>query len=173
MNNWRGLRIDGALAQANTDQDSLVFRNNIVAGDFTSTWVAPYAGKSLASEDAATRTRFNNITYANDSVNTCSLLVNAWNFLNPDYRPNTAGTGAILTDPTNLAAGADLLTYIDIDNTQFTPSQSFDFIANVAENGTGSTNGIISVVIAKPSGWNITVPGLVLTAKSVWHKRHF
>ncbi len=163
MNSWRGLRLDGALAQANVDQDSLVFRNNIIAGDFSTTWVAPYAGKSLAAEDAATRTRLNNINYGNDSVNTCSLLVNAWNFLSPDFRPNTAGAGAILTDPANLTSGPDLLTYIDIDNTQFTASQAYDFIANVLENGGGSTNGIISLVVAKPSGWNITVPGLTLT----------
>lgn len=165
MNNWRGLFLDGTLALNNTDQDSLRFRNNIIAGDFTTTWTGPtYGGtKSLAAEDAGTRTRLFNVNYSNDSVNTCSLLVNAWDFLNPDFRPNTAGAGALVTDPTNLTVGADLTTYIDIDNTQFTPSQAYDFIANVFENGGGATSGIITVIIAKSSGWDITVPGLTLT----------
>ncbi len=170
MNNWYGLQFDGALAQANVDQDSLVFRNNIIAADFTTTWSgATYGGtKSLAAFDAATRSRLNNITYGNDSLNTCDLLVNPWGDVNsgtynPDFRPNTAGAGALVTDPTNLSTGADLFTFIDIDNTLFTPSQSFDFIVNAAENGGGATNGIITVTIAKPSGWNITVPGLTLS----------
>ena len=81
MNNWRGWFLDGALAQANVDQDSLVFRNNIIAGDFTTAWTAPYnATKSMAAEDAASRSRLFNNAYANDSVNTCSLLVNPWDF---------------------------------------------------------------------------------------------
>lgn len=165
MNNWRGLFLDGTLALNNTDQDSLRFRNNIIAGDFTTTWTGTtYGGtKSLAAEDAATRTRLFNVAYSNDSVHTCSLLVNAWDFLNPDYRPNTAGDGALVTDPTNLSTGADLTTFVDIDNTLFTPSQTYDFVANVAENGGGSTSGIISLTIAKPSGWDIKVPGLTLT----------
>jgi hypothetical protein len=102
-----------------------------------------------------------NVNYSNDSVNTCSLLINAWDFLNPDYRPAATGAGLLVTS--NLQATPDLLTYIDIDNTQFTPSQAYDFIANVNEAGNGSTNGIITVVVAKPSGWNITVQGLTLT----------
>jgi len=165
MNNWRGLFLDGALALANTDQDSLRFRNNIIAGDFVTTWTGPtYGGtKSLAAEDAGTRTRLFNVAYSNDSINTCSLLVNAWDFLNPDYRPNVAGAGALVVDPTNLSTGADLTTFVDIDNSLFTPSQAYDFVTNVAENGGGATNGIIAVTIAKPSGWNITVPGLTLT----------
>lgn len=164
MNSWRGLFLDGALAQGNVDQDSLVFRNNIIAGDFSTTWTGTYAGKSLAAEDAATRTRLFNVNYSNDSLNTCSLLTNAWDFINPDYRPNTTGAGSLVVS--NLQATPDLLTYIDIDNTQFTPSQAFDFIVNVAEGGNGSTNGIITVAIGKPSGWNITVPGITLSGSN-------
>jgi hypothetical protein len=164
MNNWRGLFVDGALALANMDQDSLVFRNNIIAGDFTSTWTAPYsATRSLAAEDANTRSRLTNIDYANDSVNTCSLLTNAWNFLAPDYRPNTGGAGAIVTDPANLSTGADLTPIVEIDGTLFTANQASDFLATILENGGGSTSGPITITIPKPSGWNITVPGLTLT----------
>ncbi len=164
MNSWRGLRLDGALAQANVDQDSLVFRNNVIAGDFTTTWVAPYAGKSIAAEDAATRTRLFNVDYSNDSVNTCSLLVNAWDFLNPDYRPNTGGAGSILTDPTNLSTGADLAPIVEIDGTLFNANQATDFLVDILENGGGATNGAITITIPKLTGWNITVPGLTLSA---------
>lgn len=162
MNNWRGLFVDGALALGNMDQDSLVFRNNIIAGDFTTTWTTPYnASKSLSAEDLNTRTRLTNINYSNDSVNTCSLLVNAWDFLNPDYRPLTTGAGAIATS--NLQSGPDITPVVDIDNALFTPNQGFDFVVNVIENNGGATNGIITITIPKISGWNVTVPGLTLT----------
>lgn len=163
MNNWRGLLIDGALALANTDQDSLVFRNNIIAGDFSSTWTGVYAGKSLAAEDVNTRTRLFNNVYGNDSVNTCSLLTNAWDFLNPDYRPNVGGAGTLITDPTNLSAGADIAPIIEIDGALFSANVSRDFLVDVIENGGGATNGVITITIPKPTGWNITVPGLTLT----------
>lgn len=161
MNSWRGLFVDGSLALANMDQDSLVYRNNIIAGDFSTVWVAPYAGASRAYEDANTRSRATNINYSNDSVNTCSLLVNAWDFLNPDYRPNTSGAGALVTS--NLQAGPDITPGIDIDDALFTPNQGKDFIVNVFENGGGATSGSVTITIAKPSGWNITVPGLTLS----------
>jgi hypothetical protein len=166
MNNWRGVHIQDALAQGNFDQDSLRFRNNIIAGDFTSVWGggAPYTGTtSLAAFDAATRSRIFNSAYGNDSLNTCALLVNAWSFTNPDYRPNVGGDGAVVTNPSNLNVGADLATYIDIDNNLFSPNQTYEFIAGVVENGGAATAGIVEVIVAKPSGWSITVPGLTLS----------
>lgn len=166
MNNWRGLFLDGALALANVDQDSLRYRNNIIAGDFSTVWSggAPYNGTtSLAAEDAATRTRLFNPVYGNDSLNTCALLVNAWDFLNPDFRPNVAGPGSIITDPTNLNAGADLTPIVQIDGALFTANQASDFLIGVLENGGGATSGIITVTIPKLSGWSITVPGITLT----------
>ncbi len=168
MNNWRGLFIDGTLALNNTDQDSLVFRNNIVAGDFTSTWTGVYAGKSIAAENAATALRLGNPNYANDTLyaatNTCSLLTNAWSFTNPDFRPNTAGAGALLTDPTNLSTGADIVPTVDIDNSLFTPNPPlavgsfYDFVVNIFEIGGGTTNGAITITIPMPSAWSISVP---------------
>lgn len=159
MNNRRGLFVDGALALGNMDQDSLVFRNNIIAGDFTTNFTSPSGnGTALIAEDATTRSRQTNTIYANDSINTCSLLVNAWDFLNPDYRPNVGGAGALVTNPTNLTKGADLTPTVDIDNALFTPNQGYDFVINVFENGSGSSNGVITVTVPMPSGWNITVP---------------
>jgi hypothetical protein len=165
MNHWRGVHFDGALAQANVDQDSLRFRNNIIAGDFSSTWTAPYnsPNKSVAAFDAASRTRLFNTAYQNDSLNTCALLVNAWSFTNADYRPNVAGDGAIATDPTNLNAGTDLTPFGDIESNLFSASQSRDFIMYIAENGGGASSGVIELTIAKPSGWDITVPGITLS----------
>lgn len=162
MNNQVGLHVDGSLALANMDQDSLLYRNSIIAGDFSTTFSAPYAGVARAYQDAGTRSRATNALYSNDSVNTCSLLTNAWSFTSPDYRPNTSGAGSVVV--TNIQSGADLTPGLDIDNTLFTPSQGLDFVVNIFESGSGSTNGIITITIPKISGWNITVPGLTLSS---------
>lgn len=166
MANWRGLFLDGALALANVDQDSLVYRNNIVAGDFTTTWTGTtYAGtKSLMAEDAATRTRMLNPTYAIDSINTCALLTNAWSFTAPDFRPNVAGDGAIVTDPTNLNAGVDLSPGVLISGNLFNANQTKGIGIFVLENGGGSSSGAITLTIPKLSGYTLTVPGLTLTS---------
>lgn len=163
--NWRGLFLDGALALSNVDQDSLVFRNNIIASDFTSTWTGTtYNGtRSLAAEDAATRSRLLNPVYANDSINTCALLTNAWSFTAPDFRPNTAGDGAIVTDPTNLNAGVDLSPGVLISGNLFNSNQTKGIGIFVLENGGGSSSGAITLTIPKLSGYTLTVPGLTLT----------
>ncbi len=166
MANWRGLFLDGTLALNNVDQDSLVYRNNIVAGDFTTTWAsgAPYTGtKSLLAEDATTRTRMLNANYGIDSVNTCALLTNAWSFTNPDFRPNTAGDGAIVTDPTNLNAGVDLSPGVLITGNLFNATQTKGIGIFVLENGGGTSSGATVITITKISGYTVTVPGLTLT----------
>ncbi|MBL7727401.1 MAG: hypothetical protein JNM68_06950, partial [Dinghuibacter sp.] len=155
MNFRNGLFVDGTLAVNNANQDSLVFRNNLIAADYTT------YPTHLAAENAATRTILFNPAYSNDSLNSCSVLVNAYDFLNPDYRPNLAGAGSILTS--NLQQGPDLTPVVEVDNALFPPTAASDFIVNVIENGTGTTNGIITVSIPKISGWDITVPGLTLS----------
>lgn len=175
MNAWRGLFVDDAVVGANATQptsvnfneDSAAFRNNIIAGDFTTTWggASPYLGtKSLAYENTVSRNIGTNNLYGNDSLNTCSLLVDPWN-ANPalaDFRPNVAGAGALVTDPANLTTGADITPTIDIDNALFTPNpgvgSAYDFVVNLFENGGGPTNGIITITIPMPSGWDISVP---------------
>ncbi|MCX6318604.1 MAG: hypothetical protein NTW29_15025, partial [Bacteroidetes bacterium] len=94
---------------------------------------------------------------------TCSLLTNAWNFLSPDYRPNTTGAGAVVVDPTNLNSGADLTPIVQIDGALFTANQATDFVIGVLENDSGTTNGVVTVTIPKLSGWSITVSGITLT----------
>ncbi len=187
MNNWRGLFADNAVVGANPtapvtvnyNEDSAVFRNNIVAGDFTTTWTGTtYNGtKSLAWEDVNSRNIGTLAAYQNDSLNSCSVLADAWN-VNPslaDFRPNVAGDGAIVTDPASLNNGADLVPIIEIGtsifgktgNGQSPEAISEDFVVNILETGSGATNGLIAVAIPKPSGWDVTVPGIILTGVPV------
>jgi hypothetical protein len=158
MNYRIGLFIDGTLALANANQDSLVFRNNLIAADYTT------FPTHVAAENAATRAILFNAAYSNDSLNSCSVLVNPFNFTSPDFRPNTAGAGNILT--TNLQSGPDLTPVMEFENALFTPSAGSDFLVSVIENGGGATNGIMTVTIQKISGWNVTVPGITLSASN-------
>lgn len=176
MNNWRGLFVDDAIVAGNLtapttvnfNEDSAVFRNNIIAGDFTTTWTGTtYNGtKSLAFENPATRLIGLNANYAIDSVNTCSLLTDAWN-ANPvlaDFRPNTAGDGAVVTDPTNLNSGVDMSPGILISGNLLTSNQTKGIGLNIFEGGGGASNGATVLTISKLSGYTITVPGLTLTS---------
>jgi hypothetical protein len=153
MNNWRGLLVDGGTLTLGLAE----FKNNIIAMDLTTTWVAPYAGVALAGEDAGSTAFLNAAANTNTTITTpCDLLLNAWDYLNPDYRPNAAGSGGAV-------AGTDISPLIEIDNALFTANQATDFLVDVLENGVGASNGTITVTIPKMSGWNITVPGLTLT----------
>jgi hypothetical protein len=173
MNNWRGLFVDDALAvisgvtqataptTVNFNEDSAVFRNNIIAGDFNTTWpttATTYGGtKSLAWENAPSRTIGTNAIYANDSLNTCDLLTDPWN-ANPslaDFRPN-AGVGAIVSDITLVSTGADLSPVLAVDDPAFNANQARDVLIPIVENGGGATNGTIVLTVFKPGGWNIT-----------------
>jgi hypothetical protein len=167
MNDWRGIVVDAptiATAQA-------AFQNNIIAGDYSTSWTGVYAGLSLFAEDAptlayigSTNTQIGLGATAPGAIvsNACSLLTGAWDFLNPDYRPNTAFSGSPVT--TGATTGVDLSPVVEIDNSSFTANQARDFLVDVLEVGCGgNSNGTITVVIPKPSGWTITVPGIVLT----------
>lgn len=155
MNFRIGLFVDGTLALNNASQDSLVFRNNLIAADYTT------YPTHTAAENAATRAILFNANYSNDSLNSCSVLVNPFDFNNPDYRPNSGGAGGILLS--NIQQGADLTPVVEFENALFPPSASSEFIVNVIENGGGITNGIMTVTIPKISGWDVTVPGLALS----------
>jgi hypothetical protein len=167
MNNWRGLFVDDAVVSGqftaptstNYNEDSAVFRNNIIAGDFTTTWTGSvYLGtKSLAWENSATRTIGTNALYANDSLNTCDLLTDPWNATAniADFRPN-AGVGAIATNTSLVSNAPDLSQTIILANPLFTVTQAKTFVVNIIENGLGSTSGQITVNVFKPSGWDVT-----------------
>ena len=153
MNNWRGLITDADVIANGQAQ----FQNNIIAMDLTTLWVAPYAGAAVAAENAATATYLNAAARTNTVITTpCDVLVNAWDFLNPDYRPNAVGTGAAL-------AGADLTPGIQIETSSFVANQTAEFVVDIFENAVGNSNGTISVSIPVPSGFTIAVPGLTLS----------
>ncbi|CAN5872044.1 hypothetical protein BH11BAC4_BH11BAC4_04630 [soil metagenome] len=153
MNNWRGLIVDATIPLAAAE-----FRNNIIAMDTTIAFTGTYAGVARIGEDALSTNWLYTAAYTNTAISTpCDVLVNAWDFLNPDYRPNGFGSGGAI-------AGTDLSPLVEIDNGLFSANQGQDFLVDIIENAIGNSNGTITVSIPKPSGWTITVPGLTLTA---------
>jgi len=161
MNNYTGLLVDASVL-ANGAQ---VFQNNIIAMDTATVFTGNYAGsasginpsgKARINEDAATNNYFNTAGLNNQRLNRpCDILANAWDFTNPDYRPNTtsgSNGGSI--------SGTDLFPSITIDGTLFPANQSSDFVIEVVENGFGNSNGTININIPISGlGWDIKVPG--------------
>jgi hypothetical protein len=149
MNNWRGLLVD-----ANTLLGPVTFKNNIIAMDYTfNSTVVGATGLALAAEDAATNTFLTAPANTNTILSTpCDVLVNAWSFLNPDYRPNGAGTGAAL-------AGCDLAPGIQISTGLFVANQTAEVVVDLFENAIGNSNGTITITIPVPSGWTIALLG--------------
>ena len=185
MNNWRGLFVDDALVGANPTastsinfaEDSAVFRNNIIAGDFTTTWTGTFYNgtKSLAFETPTSRNIGLNAVYANDSVNTCSLLTDAWNPIaaNADFRPNPAfgGAGVVnpATDATKLGNLTNLNVFVDI-NPSFSANQATAFQVVVFESGaTTASNGTVTLSIASMSGWTIVAGGALAVDNANWN----
>ena len=152
MNNWIGLIMDADVI-TNSASGGAAFQNNVIAMDTTTVWTAPYAGAAKGVENPATRTYFN--ANGNTVITTpCDVLVNAWDFLNPDYRPNTGATsGAALS-------GADLTPGIQIETALFTANQSAELLVDVFENAVGNSNGTMTVTIPVPSGFTISVPSI-------------
>jgi len=148
MNNWRGLIMDADVL-ANGQG---AFQNNVIAMDTTTVWTGGYAGKALAAENAVTNTYLN--ANGNTIITTpCDVLTNAWDFLNPDYRPLATGSGAAL-------AGADLTPGINLSTTLFSANQTAELVVDVYENAVGNSNGTITVSIPVPSGFTVAVPSI-------------
>lgn len=151
MNNWRGLIMDADVLA----NGQAAFQNNVIAMDYSTVWSAPYAGAAVAAENAATATYLNNPVNGNTIISTpCDVLVNAWSFTNPDYRPNTgASSGAALS-------GADLTPGIQIETALFNPNQTAELLVDIFENAVGNSNGTITVTIPVPSGFTLAVPSI-------------
>jgi hypothetical protein len=174
MNHQIGLFLNNNnFTLANTDEDSLRFRNNIIAADFTSnltlysgtTTISTTTGKAVAAEDQPTRDRLFKPEYQNDSINTCALLTNAWSFTAPDYRPNPGLAANPATDATNLNAGTDLTPGAILSTgALFNTNQTKGIGIFILENGGGPSQGAITMTIPKLSGYTITVPGLTLSS---------
>jgi len=153
MNNWRGLVMDADVI-ANAALGGAAFQNNLIAMDYTfNSTVTGATGLALAGENAATTTYLN--ANGNTVISTpCDLLVNAWSFTNPDYRPNGAGSGAALV-------GADLTPGIQIETALFAANQTAELLVDIFENAVGNSNGTITVTIPVPSGFTLAVPSIV------------
>lgn len=151
MNNWRGLIMDADVLA----NGQAAFKNNVIAMDYTfNSTVTGATGLALAAENAATTTYLNNPANGNNVLSTpCDVLVNAWSFTNPDYRPNAAGSGAAL-------AGADLTPGIQIETALFNANQTAELLVDIFENAVGNSNGTITVTIPVPSGFTLAVPSI-------------
>ena len=155
MNNWRGLVMDADVIANSATLGGAAFQNNIIAMDYTfNSTVSAATGLALAAENAATSTFLTAAANTNTIISTpCDVLVNAWSFLNPDYRPNSIGSGSNL-------AGTDLTPSIAIETALFTANQIADFNVDIFENAVGNSNGTITVTVSIPLSWTITVPGI-------------
>lgn len=150
MNNWRGLIMDADVLA----NGLAAFKNNVIAMDYTTVWTAPYTGAAVAAENSATSTYLTNPANGNNIISTpCDVLVNAWSFTNPDYRPNSIGSGAALS-------GADLTPGINIETSLFTANQTAELLVDIFENAVGNSNGTITVTIPVPSGFTLAVPSI-------------
>jgi len=123
--------------------------------NYSTVWTAPYAGAAVAAENSATATYLTNPANGNTVISTpCDVLTNAWDFLNPDYRPNAGATsGAALS-------GADLTPGIQIETALFNANQTAELMVDIFENAVGNSNGTITVTIPVPSGFTLAVPSI-------------
>jgi hypothetical protein len=157
MNNWRGLVMDNTVitsAGVPVAGSTAAFKNNVIAMNFATAFVAPYTGVAKDGEDAPTVAYLNNPANGNNVISTpCDVLVNAWDFLNPDYRPNAVGSGASLS-------GADLTPGIQIETALFNANQTAELLVDIFENAVGNSNGTITVTIPVPSGFTLAVPSI-------------
>lgn len=148
---------------SNFDNNLLVFKNNLVAGNYTAN------PTHVVSFDAGTRTRFQRVDLGNDSTNAggnCAsqVLVNAFpaSYLNPDFRPNQS-----YVDPGGLpsisSTTPNLFAFPDIQVGGFNAGAGADFGVFIGEEGLGIANGTVTLTIPKVAGFDITVPGLTLS----------
>jgi len=144
-----------------------VFQNNIIANDTTLTYTNvgfdtgyyKISPKALFVRGSATISYINNAANRNTLVGTpCAILTNAWDFLNPDYRPNASGTTG------GLLSGADLNPSGSIESALFSPNQEVEYAVDLFEIGAGNSNGTITVTIPASSAFDILVPGLTVNA---------
>ncbi len=158
MNNFNGLFIENAPTQANFTAGTLQFKNNIIAMD--STFVSTVTGTTTTNgglckpgQDAFTTNGIYSVANTNTILNTpCDLLTNAWDFLNPDYRPNGAGSGAA-------SSGCDLTPSLQVSKVLFGANEVSEILIDVFENAVGNSNGTVTITIPVLSGWTFALLG--------------
>ena len=82
---------------------------------------------------------------------------------------NSTVTGTMQSGITSISVAktplqVNLTPSVEIDNFNFSFNQSRDFTVNLFETLGTSTSGTVTFRISKLSGWDITVPGITLTA---------
>ncbi len=103
MDHVRGIHIDGALCEANATGGVLKFKNNILAGNSTGKVTEVNVGSTFNITSWFA-------TSLNDSVaSTAGILVNPYDYLNPDYRPAGASIALTNIDFTDVALTGDVL----------------------------------------------------------------
>jgi hypothetical protein len=157
MNNWKGLGMDADLFIGGASLAE--FKNNVIAMDYTfnsniTNGTQSAVGLATAADGAAATAYLADPANGNNIVSTpCDVLTNAWDYLNPDYRPLAIGSGAAL-------AGADLTPSIQIETPLYAANQSGELVVDIFEAGAGNSNGTITVSIPVPSGFTISVPSI-------------
>jgi hypothetical protein len=156
MNNYRGLIMDADVIA----NGLAAFQNNVLAMDTSLSFLpdTSYLTHPLFGENTNTTNYLNAAANRNQFLTTpCDVLVNAWDFLNPDYRPNNLGSGGALS-------GSDLTPGLNLEVAAFGDLITKELGVDIFENGVGSSNGTITITIPVPSAFTIGVPGLTLTA---------
>ena len=157
MNNWRGLVMDADVLANSATAGGAAFQNNIVAMDYAFiSSVTNATGAALAAENAATSTYLTAAANTNTILSTpCDVLINAWNFLNPDYRPNFAAGSTL--------AGSDLTPGVQVQTPLFnasTVTTAQELLVDLFELANVSTNGTITITIAVPPSFEVAVNGI-------------
>lgn len=144
MDHPRGIHIDGTACENNATNNLLKFKYNIVAGNQTGRVTEVNSGSTF---NAPAWFGANN----NDSlVSTSGILVNPYDFLNPDYRPAGAGiasSGADFNDP---SLGGLVLSVTAINNTNAYMTVYPNPAKNIISVNTGNT--VKSVIVTDISG---------------------
>ena len=165
MNNRIGLHVDGTTTLANAAAETLVFRNNIIAADFTAN------PAHVAFNDVATRNLFDvnaGSVFGVDSVNMGSGGINANLLTDPysatfnyDWRPNPAVSENPATDLTSVSGLTDLAAGFSITGGNlFLPNETKDLSFDIFSLAGSSSNGQIIVRIALLTGFQVTVKNL-------------
>jgi hypothetical protein len=164
MNNKNGLHVQDATTLANVGEDSLIYRNNIIAANFTAN------PTHVAFFDANTRNLFDvnaGSVYGVDSVDMGSNGINANLLTDPysstfnyDWRPNPAVTTNPATDATSISGVTDLGLSFSLLGNLFDPNQEKDFTADLFSVAGGTSNGEIIINIALLSGFQVGVKNI-------------
>ncbi len=144
MDHPRGVHIDGSACESNATNGLLKFKYNIVAGNQTGKVTEVNSGSTF---NAPAWFGANN----NDSlVSTSNILVNPYDFYNPDYRPVTNGIAASGSDFNDASLSGLVLSVNAINN----PNVSMQIYPNPAKNfiSVSTGNAIKNISITDITG---------------------